>query len=48
VLVLGCTHYPLIQESIEKVWHDLFGREVMMIDPGEEAARRMKVWMDRK
>jgi glutamate racemase len=23
-LVLGCTHYPIIRESIEKVWHHLY------------------------
>ncbi len=47
-LVLGCTHYPIIRESIGEVWHDLFGRKLIMIDPGKEAARKMGEWMEKK
>ncbi len=46
-LVLGCTHYPLIRESIEKMWHDLFGEKVVLINPGKEAAKKMAGWMKR-
>ena len=45
-LVLGCTHYPLIRSSIEQVWHYLFQQKVVLVDPGEEAARKMKGWMN--
>ena len=44
-LVLGCTHYPLIRSSIQMVCHDLFQRKVILIDPGQEAAKKMKEWM---
>lgn len=40
-MVLGCTHYPLIRESIEKVWHELFQKKSLdIIDPGKEAAKK--------
>lgn len=34
-LVLGCTHYPLLQPIIQ----EFFGKEVTLIDPGVETAR---------
>lgn len=48
-LVLGCTHYPLIRESIEKVWTELYKKTPPnIIDPGEEAARKFRGWMEKK
>lgn len=48
-LVLGCTHYPLIVESIERVWIELYNKKTPdLIDPGEEAARKFRGWMERK
>ena len=48
-LVLGCTHYPLIRESIERVWTELYDSKIPdLIDPGEEAAKRFRGWMERK
>ena len=45
-LVLGCTHYPIIQGVIEKVWTDLYHKKSPdMIDPGREAARKFRRWM---
>ncbi|MDG3086647.1 glutamate racemase [Vibrio hannami] len=38
VAVLGCTHFPLLKEEIDKV----FGGEVILIDSGEAIARRVK------
>ncbi|MBP6875931.1 MAG: glutamate racemase [Candidatus Eisenbacteria bacterium] len=35
VLILGCTHYPLLREVIEET----AGPEIALIDSGEEAAR---------
>lgn len=47
-LVLGCTHYPLIRESIERTWTVLYDSKIPdLIDPGEEAAKRFSGWMDR-
>ena len=47
-LVLGCTHYPLIADSIVLTWHRLFSRDLILIDPGKEAARKWKVWQEKK
>lgn len=47
-LVLGCTHYPLIQESIEKIWQDVHRNSwPKIIDPGMESARKFKAWLNR-
>ncbi|MCA1857412.1 glutamate racemase [Massilia oculi] len=40
-LVLGCTHYPLVQASIERVLHRHAAREVVLIDTGEAVARQL-------
>ena len=37
-LILGCTHYPLISETIRRI----VGAEVRLIDVGAEAAEEMK------
>ncbi len=43
-LILGCTHYPLLQESITKV----VGPEVKLIDSGKETARAVKQMLSEK
>jgi glutamate racemase len=40
-LVLGCTHYPLVQASIERVVARASAREVVLIDTGEAVARQL-------
>jgi glutamate racemase len=40
-LVLGCTHYPLVQASIEQVIARATGREVTLIDTGDAVARQL-------
>jgi glutamate racemase len=40
-LVLGCTHYPLVQASIERVIAHAADREVVLIDTGEAVARQL-------
>jgi glutamate racemase len=40
-LVLGCTHYPLVQASIERVIARATDREVVLIDTGEAVARQL-------
>lgn len=48
-LVLGCTHYPLVRESIEKAWTELYKKSPPnIIDPGEEAARKFRRWINHK
>lgn len=43
-LVLGCTHYPLLQPIIQ----DYFGKEVTLIDPGVETAKVVKTYLSEK
>lgn len=40
-LVLGCTHYPLVQASIERVIERHTGARVALIDTGEAVARQL-------
>jgi len=40
-LVLGCTHYPLVQASIEKLIARTPGRPVTLVDTGEAVARHL-------
>jgi glutamate racemase len=48
-LVLWCTHYPLIRESIDRAWSRVHKNEPPdIIDPGYEAARKFQSWMERK
>ena len=58
-LVLGCTHYPLIRESIERIWVNLPHQvsspethvpisELQIVDPGDDAAKRFQAWIARK
>ncbi len=47
-LVLGCTHYPLIREPIEKIWGEITQQPVDIVDPGKEAARKFHRWILQK
>jgi glutamate racemase len=40
-LVLGCTHYPLVRTSIERVLAGARAREVALIDTGDAVARQL-------
>jgi glutamate racemase len=40
-LVLGCTHYPLVQASIEQVIADEGYRDIALVDTGEAVARQL-------
>jgi glutamate racemase len=40
-LVLGCTHYPLVQASIERIIARATDRQVVLIDTGEAVARQL-------
>jgi glutamate racemase len=40
-LVLGCTHYPLVQASIEQVIAAAGFRDVALVDTGEAVARQL-------
>jgi len=37
-LILGCTHYPILKNTIKKV----LGKNIKLVDSGEEAAKKVK------
>ena len=41
--VLGCTHYPLVSDSIQRLYPGL-----PLIDPAEEMAQALKLYLDRE
>ena len=42
-IVLGCTHYPFLKETIEKVISELNpGRDIKVVDPAPAAARQLE------
>lgn len=42
-IVLGCTHYPFLRSTIEKVIADLCpGRDIKIVDPAPAAARQLE------
>ena len=43
MLVLGCTHYPLL----ERAFNELTPPEVTVLNPAPEAAERFRAWRDR-
>jgi glutamate racemase len=45
-LVLGCTHYPLVQASIEHLIARAAAREVALIDTGDAVARQLVRLLD--
>jgi len=45
-IVLGCTHYPLLGQSIAEVAARVVGRPVAVVDGGEATARRVKELLD--
>jgi glutamate racemase len=40
-LVLGCTHYPLVQAAIEKIITAATTRDIVLVDTGEAVARQL-------
>ena len=47
-IVLGCTHYPFLLETLQKVARDITEREVRFIDPAPAVARQLLHVMDRE
>lgn len=37
-MILGCTHYPILRDTIQKT----MGAKINLIDPGEETAKEVK------
>ncbi|MBD3334708.1 MAG: glutamate racemase [Candidatus Eisenbacteria bacterium] len=44
VLILGCTHYPLLKSLIQ----DTVGPEVRVVESGEASVEEMSRWLDRE
>ncbi|MDB5919843.1 MAG: murI [Massilia sp.] len=40
-LVMGCTHYPLVQASIERIIANTTPREIVLVDTGQAVARQL-------
>jgi glutamate racemase len=47
VLVLGCTHYPLLRPLIQRVANELFGHPVTLIDSAASMALTAKAELER-
>lgn len=45
VIILGCTHYPLIKDIVKKCALELIG-DVSIVDSGSSAARALKEYLD--
>lgn len=45
VLVLGCTHYPLLESVIRSVADELAGRELPVVDSAQATASRVTEWI---
>jgi glutamate racemase len=43
-VILGCTHYPILKDTIRKV----LGKRINLIDSGEETAKEVKVILEKK
>lgn len=39
LLILGCTHYPIISDIIRESWQRVYGTSIILIDPGAAAAK---------
>jgi glutamate racemase len=46
VIVLGCTHYPLLKHTIAEVAAQLSGRVVPVVDSAEATAAAVQLWID--
>jgi glutamate racemase len=39
VIILGCTHYPMLRDTIQESANEIFSREIKLIDSGKSAAK---------
>jgi glutamate racemase len=45
VIVLGCTHYPLLKRTIAEVAAELSGRTIPVVDSAEATAAAVQAWI---
>lgn len=48
IIVLGCTHYPLLAPLIAEVARKLAGREVRIVDSARATAADVALWIDQE
>jgi glutamate racemase len=46
-LVLGCTHYPIIEEQVQIVLREILWRQLPIVDPWFQAAHKFRSWIQR-
>lgn len=46
VIILGCTHYPIIRPLIEEAARELIGESVVTVDSGAAAAMALKTYLE--
>jgi glutamate racemase len=46
VIVLACTHYPLLKHTIAEVASELAGRNIPVVDSAEAVAAAVQAWID--
>ena len=46
VIVLGCTHYPLLKQTIAEVAAELSGRVIPVVDSAEATAAAVQAWIE--
>jgi glutamate racemase len=46
VIVLGCTHYPLLKHTIAEVAAELAGRPIPVVDSAEATAAAVQAWIN--
>lgn len=46
VIVLGCTHYPLLKHTIAAVAAEMSGRVIPVVDSAEATAAAVQLWID--
>ena len=45
-LILGCTHYPILIQTLKKVFNDCGYNNLSFIECGEAVADKIKTWID--
>ena len=46
VIVLGCTHYPLLKHTIAEVAAEMSGRAIPVVDSAQATAAAVQAWID--
>ena len=46
VIVLGCTHYPVLKHTIAEVAADMAGRNIPVVDSAEATAAAVQAWIE--